>query len=399
MKCIECKKKWCWVPILNPKKKNKQECFFKSEDLSSKCKSCSNKQQTNNEASSTSSSTSSSQHVSRAKIPESESGATLIMRVQYDKQVSILNIINDGFFYVSFVKESETTVNLSREFYDKWLKYYGPTDNILKVKFYDNDVTEYMEKYHPQAHDFHLDKQSFLSLLSDNGKLSLPALNFVLKLFNLRNVLASDNCTNNLPSTFFGDIIDNYVMVPDKESNPNIFKYLEQEDSDFASTQFEKLCEVEMSRWFSDKPKGFTSSLIETFETLKMMSNLKRFATIINTNKNDCRVCLVIDFCDKKTQVPLVYTMNHTNSSGNKSDEDMHRIWFANITEGKWVVVTFLCRWDIFMSKIDIKNSTPFDLKWGGSATHSSLSLLPLGHETHLKYLCTIGIFNLYLLI
>ena len=69
------------------------------------------------------------------------------------------------------------------------------------------------------------------------------------------------------------------------------------------------------------------------------------------------------------------------------------------ITEGKWVVVTFLCRWDIFMSKIDIKNSTPFDLKWGGSATHSSLSLLPLGHETHLKYLCTIDIFNLYLLI
>ena len=121
LKCIECKKKWCWVPILNPKKKNKQECFFKSEDLSSTCKSCSTKQQTNNEASSTSSSTSSSQHVSRAKLPESESGATLIMRVQSDKQVSILNIINDGFFDVSFVKESETTVNFSREFYEKWL--------------------------------------------------------------------------------------------------------------------------------------------------------------------------------------------------------------------------------------------------------------------------------------
>ena len=37
------------------------------------------------------------------------------------------------------------------------------------------------------------------------------------------------------------------------------------------------------------------------------------------------------------------------------------------ITEGKWVLVTFLCRWQFFMSKNDINNSTPLHLRWGGS--------------------------------
>ena len=68
------------------------------------------------------------------------------------------------------------------------------------------------------------------------------------------------------------------------------------------------------------------------------------------------------------------------------------------ITEGKWVVGTFLCRWDIFMSKIDIKNSTPFDLRWGGSFLISSLLNLPLCHEPLLVYIGLMDIYNSFVL-
>ena len=111
----------------------------------------------------------------------------MIVKIPEDISEPIHHNITRIFFDVCAPDELDNvTLEQGLDFSNNILKFIKPSDNLFKIRYFSKDTEKAMKKKFPQDHEVCLTKTDFLSICNNNSKLSLPAINFVLQMFNFR---------------------------------------------------------------------------------------------------------------------------------------------------------------------------------------------------------------------